>query len=133
VSTSTDGIMAYGVDLSEVDWEELGYVSEGGCEECTDEVYCGQCFEDEGTLVASRLAAAGIKGVGLTRYQTASEPLWLLTSRTLSVRRGDVVRIDRAYMNVPAIETLAIGEAARALGLLPDCSPAWLLVSYWDR
>jgi hypothetical protein len=118
VSTSTNGILAYGIDLGEdVDWEELGY----------------DWDVDKDEFVSKRLAAEGIKGVGLTRHCSFSYPLWLLTSRSIVVHRGDVHTLDKAFLNVPTLETLAIGEAARVLGLATDVTPQWLLVSFWGR
>lgn len=120
MSTSTDGILAYGIDLGEdVDWEELG------CDWDAD--------EDENDWLKTRLTVEGIKGVGLTRYCSLSSPMWLLTSRSVTVHRGSVHTLDKAFLNVPALETLAIGEAARVLGLATDVTPQWLLVSFWDR
>lgn len=135
MSTSTDGILAYGIDLShDVDWKELGYVHVDDCE-CGDAFdECRKCFDDEGDWLSARLTAEGIKGVGLTRYCSLSYPMWLLTSRSITAYRGDApVVVDKAFLNVPALETLAIGEAARVLGLATDVTPQWLLVSFWDR
>ena len=119
MSTSTNGILAYGIDLGEdVDWEELGYDWDA----------------DKDEFVSERLAAEGIKGVGLTRHCSRSEPMWLLTSRSVVVHRGEVVTLNnKERLNVPALETLAIGEAARVLGLATDVTPQWLLVSFWGR
>jgi hypothetical protein len=133
VSTSTDGILAYGIDLGEgVDWEELGYVHVDDCE-CGDAFdECRKCFDDESDWLSTRLENALILGVGLTQYCSPSYPMWLLKSRSITVRRGDAKVLDKAFLNVPALETLAIGEAARVLGLATDVTPQWLLVSFWD-
>ncbi|HSX96438.1 MAG TPA: hypothetical protein VLG91_03455 [Streptomyces sp.] len=132
MSTSTDAILAYGIDLGEVDWEELGYVHTDDCLACEGNG-CGECFGDENEWLTARLRAEGIKGVGLTRYCSLSNPMWLLTSRGIGAHRGDVVFLDKAHLNVPAAETLAIGEAARVLGIAADVEPAWMLVSFWDQ
>lgn len=133
MSTPTNGILAYGIDLGEdVDWEELGYVHVDDCE-CVDAFdECRKCFDDEGDWLNYRLKSALISGVSLTRHCSRSYPMWLLTSRSITVRRGDAKVLDKAFLNVPALETLAIGEAARVLGLATDVTPQWLLVSFWD-
>lgn len=118
MSTSTDAILAYGIDLGEdIDWEELG---------------CGW-DQDADEFVSKRLAAEGIEGVHLTQHCSLSSPMWLLTSRSIKAYRGDVVTLNKERLNVPALETLAIGEAARVLGLAADVTPQWLLVSFWDQ
>lgn len=132
MSTSTNGILAYGIDLDEdVNWEELGYVHVDDCK--CDYEGCTNCADTEEDWLSARLAAEGIKGVGLTRYCSLSSPMWLLTSRSVTVHRGSVHTLDKAFLNVPALETLAIGEAARVLGLAADVTPQWLLVSFWDQ
>lgn len=132
MSTSTDAILAYGIALSEyVDWELHGYVHVDDCE-CGDAFdECPKCFDNEGEFVSARLKAAGITGVGLTRHCSWSFPMWLLTSREITSHQGCAVELDKEELNVPAQETLAIGEAARALGLAADVTPKWLLVSFW--
>lgn len=132
MSTPTDAILAYGIDLGEgIDWEELGYVHVEDCE--YDYKECGNCFENEAEFLSARLKVAGITGVGLTRHYSLSSPMWLLTSREIGAYDGDVVKLNKERLNVPALETLAIGEAARVLGVAADVTPQWLLVAFWTE
>lgn len=134
MSTSTDAILAYGIDLGEgIDLEGLGYVHGDDCDCGLAFDDCPKCFDNEGEFLSARLKAAGVTGVGLTRHCSLSSSMWLLTSREVRAYRGDVVTLNKERLNVPALETLAIGEAARVLGVAADVTPQWLLVSFWDR
>src|SRR5688572_5233765 len=86
VGTSTDGILAYGVDLQELDSSDFpDYRDADECDACaaTDwETRCGECFEGLEEYVEAALGKSGIKGVGLTRHCSYDYSMWILGTRS---------------------------------------------------
>jgi len=135
MGTSTDGILAYGVDLQKLDSSDFSdYQNTDECEECsvTDwGVPCGECYGGLEDYVDAVLRRAGITGVGLIRHCSDLSPMYILGSRSFRARRGSPVKIATDTLEVSEEERGAIRLALTVLEQEQQ-QPAWLLASDWD-
>ena len=160
MSTSTDGILAYGYDLGgeESEWKVEGAGEYGELPplgwynpEADDADFMGAALEtllaaqgftdvwvrgaDNAAYFANRKAAEAAVGVDLECYCSNEFPMFLVAAKTIRVGRGRVKTIDWQALGRERVEQDWDGKLAAALsvlGLVPkQTAPAWLLVSYW--
>jgi len=134
VGTSTDGILAYGVDLQELDSSDFpDYRDADECDACaaTDwQKRCGECFEGLDEYVSAVLKKAGITGVSLIMHCSYEYPMWILGTHRFRAYRGSPTDVPLNVLTVPEEETEAIRRALTVLGQGPK-KPRWLLASIW--
>jgi hypothetical protein len=155
MSTSTDGILAYGYDLGE-GFQKIQGAGEYGelpplpwfDAESDDMIEAAEhrllaelagfteTWEDghDGYYSREREAKARL-GVELETYCSDSCPMHVLAAKVITVYRGDVKELDLAAL---AVEPEMNGwdeklrAALAALGITPtQAEPRWLLCSYW--
>lgn len=130
MGVSTDGILAYGVELpnefeSDEAWEKYGFV-----DKYADDTPEGEGWDGIEDFVSDVCKARGVPGIILVRHCSFDYPMYILATRYHSAWRGSPSRI--ASLDVPADETLRIGQALEVLGIHVDKpEPAWLLASLW--
>jgi hypothetical protein len=131
---STDGILAYGVDLGEFDPDEFdGYAETEECDACRATnwgVRCGECFDDFEGYVSARLKGAGIQGISVVRHCSESRPMYILCTQSWRAWRGYPVKVSPHQSDVFPGDIQKIRDALKVLGLEPQ-KPAWLLASDW--
>lgn len=137
MGTSTNGILAYGVDLADnIDWDEL-YTGSDECEACNNsedgwESDRACCFDGPDEYVGHVLKAAGITGVGVTWHCSYDYPMFIVGTRRWSAYRGGPVEIPVDSLTVDPGESKKIIKALKVLGLYEDgMTPSWLLCSIW--
>jgi|SRR5687768_3415061 len=134
MGVSTDGILAYGVDLQELDSSDFpDYRDATECEECaaTDwEKRCGECFEGLDEYVSAVLKKAGITGVSLIMHCSYEYPMWILGTHRFTAYRGSPTDVPVDTLAVPEEERGAIRLALTVLGQKQE-EPAWLLATIW--
>lgn len=158
MSTSTDGILAYGYDLGGSEgWKIEGLGEYGEMPELAwyDEESDTADFQDaaerrllaelagftetygdghDGYFGREREVKARL-GVEFETYCSDSYPMFVLATKVITVYRGSVEHIDMAEL-VVAPEMNGWDEKLRAaltaLGITPvQAKPSWLLCSYW--
>ncbi|MGW2010910.1 hypothetical protein [Streptomyces nigrescens] len=155
---STDGILAYGYDLGGDDgWKirEAGEYGElpafdwydeeaedGDFQEAAEKRLLAEVagFAEEwssgndGYFEREREAKARL-GVEFDTYCSGDYPMFLLATKVITVRRGDIKAIDMADLAVtPEMNQWdeKLRAALNALGITPTQEQAqWLLCSYW--
>lgn len=152
MSTSTDGILAYGYDLSGEDCE-IEFVDADGTpldehsaptwydDENEDEGFAEQAIDwllaaaflagkaEDHDLYKDRSEAEALLGVEIVEHCSGVEPRYLLAAKVITAHRGSPKVIDLS-LATNADERLS--WALGVLGIKPRADkPAWLLASYW--
>jgi hypothetical protein len=123
MSAATDAILAYGLLVPGEVMEDMAAVTAQHPE------FGGDVREYVNHLVYD------LPHVLLTKYCTASEPMWLLATHEYIAHRGAAFdipadRLKDAETN-PRLQA-ALYAATIRIGFTPAGGAAWRLVSYWD-
>jgi hypothetical protein len=156
MSTSTDGILAYGYDLGGGEGWKLQDCGEYG--ELPELPWFNEDSDDDFQSAAERRLLAELAdftetdwqvdgyharqrdakarlGVEFDTYCSGEYPEFLLATKVITVYRGDVKHIDMAALTVePKMNGWdeKLRAALTALGITPvQDKPRWLLASYW--
>lgn len=136
MTTNTDAILAYGYDLGgeEEGWKLKGLDKYGELPDL--DWYVQDEDDDEGfDERANDVLVGTVPGVTVEVYCSGSSPIFLLTAKAITVRRGHCEVIDWRKLEDERVAKnwdLKLQSALGALGLVPKQSePAWLLVSYY--
>jgi hypothetical protein len=158
VGTSTNALLCYGYDLgggetewhlAEVDddelslpWLDLDELEEDGLgleDAFATRLLASVGFTEtdysaKGYRERKREAEATI-GVELEYHCSSDYPLYILSAKTITARRGDTEAIDMAALEAERIAGDWDGKlaaACAALGITPTKPAGWWLVSYWS-
>jgi hypothetical protein len=148
MSTSTDGILAYGFDLGEdygFDWDDETprpeWIDSEEYESAENTLLVANGFTEpepdfdtdrDGWLAWSnrRDEAKKTLGVELVMHCSDSCTMWLLTAKHFEASRGYPVEVD---MDLPENADERLAWAVDVLGLtkFKGAKPKWLLASWW--
>jgi hypothetical protein len=159
MSTSTDGILAYGYDLGgdEGEWliqeideygqpallwfdpeaDDADFVEAAKDALMTAHGFTGEWVRgaDNSAYFAAKNAAEKAIGVKFDTYCSGDYPMYLMAAKVITVSRGSVIEIDWAALTQERVENQwddKLAAALLVLGLTPrQAAPKWLLASYW--
>lgn len=150
MSTSTDGILAYGYSLG--DFSEIGFIDPDGRaldgpswldEDDPDTDFVDQAVDwliaaafvggtaEDHDLYKDRGEAQALLGVWIEVHRSEWAPMYLLAAKVITASRGFPEVVD---LSLPDRADERLSWALGVLGIKPKADkPVWLLTSYWDR
>jgi hypothetical protein len=157
MGTSTNGVLAYGYNLSDgdewlikevgeygqpkLDWyddreeAEDGFVGQAEAKLLIDVAGFTETDWRADGYFARKKAADALVGVEFEHYCHSEYPMYVLAAHVITVHRGDSKLLNLGELAAdPARQgwDVKLAAAAKALGITPrQAEPGWILCSYW--